>query len=99
MTKGKGEILEALQASREKLKQLGVRKIGLFGSYARDEAGASSDIDFVVEFERKTFDAYMDLKFFLEELFRCKVDLVIADAVKPSLRGAIVDAAVYAPGL
>ena len=73
---------------------MGVRKLGLFGSCARDQATASSDIDFVGEFEWKSFDAYMDLKMFLEELFRCRVDLVIADAVKPALRAAIVDAAV-----
>jgi predicted nucleotidyltransferase len=41
----------------------------------------------------------MNLKAFLEDLFRCRVDLVLADAVKPQLRSAIVDAAVYAQGL
>ncbi|MBI3666306.1 MAG: nucleotidyltransferase family protein [Acidobacteria bacterium] len=99
MNRSREEILEVLQANRDKIRSFGVRKLGLFGSYSRNEATGTSDIDLVVDFEKKTFDAYMDLKEFLERLFHCRVDLVIADAVKPRLRAAIVDAAVYAPGL
>lgn len=50
-------------------------------------------------FEKKTFDAYMDLKIFLESLFGRPVDLVLADAIKPKLRGPIPEDAVHAPGL
>jgi len=38
-----------------------------------------------VELGKKTFDNYMDLKFFLEKLFKCKNDLVMKDAIKPRL--------------
>ena len=93
------DILRILQANREAIRGYGVRRLGLFGSYASGEAVEASDIDLVVELEKKTFDAYMDLKAFLEGLFQCRVDLVLADAVKPRLRAAIVDAAFYAPGL
>ncbi len=93
------QILRLLEENRERIRGFGVRRIGLFGSYARNEATESSDLDFVVELEEKTFDAYMDLKAFLEDLFQCGVDLVLADAVRPALRAEIVDAAVYAPGL
>jgi hypothetical protein len=55
-------------------------------------------LDFVVEFERKSFDAYMDLKFLLEDLFGCSVDLVLKEAIKPRLREAILGEAVHAPG-
>ena len=41
----------------------------------------------------------MDLKEFLEELFKCRVDLVLADAIKPRLQATILGEAVYAPGL
>ena len=99
MIRSREQILEILQANRDKIRSYGVRRLGLFGSFARSEATEGSDIDFVVDFEKKTFDAYMDLKEFLEGLFQCRVDLVIGDAVKPRLRPAIVDAAVYAPGL
>jgi hypothetical protein len=53
----------------------------------------------VVEFEAKSFDAYMDLKAFLEGLFGRRVDLVLAEAIKPRLRAAILNEAVHAPGL
>ena len=56
--------------------QYGVKRIALFGSYARGEQNDSSDIDVLVEFMKDTvtFDNYMDLKFDLEDLFQKKVD-------------------------
>ena len=93
------EILQALHEQRQVLRGLGVRRLGLFGSVARGEARGGSDLDFVVEFETKSFDAYMDLKAFLENLFGCRVDLVIADAIKPRLKPIILAEAVYAQGL
>lgn len=92
-------VLKALEANRDAIRQFGVRRLGLFGSSARGDAGESSDLDFVVEFDRKSFDAYMDLKAFLEHLFGCRVDLVLRDAIKPRLRTAILESALYAPGL
>jgi hypothetical protein len=56
-------------------------------------------LDFLVEFGKNSFDAYMDLKIFLEELFGCKVDLVLADSIKPRLRETILREAVHVPGL
>jgi predicted nucleotidyltransferase len=73
--------------------------LGLFGPCARGEASAKSDLDFVVEFSQKSFDAYMDLKNFLDELFGCKVDLVMKDAIKPRLIGPILKETIYAQGL
>jgi predicted nucleotidyltransferase len=93
------EILNALTANDAKIKSFGVRTLGLFGSCARGEQTPASDLDFVVEFERKSFDAYMDLKFFLEDLFDKPVDLVLSDGIKPRLRTAILQEALRAPGL
>jgi len=92
------EITKKLEENMEKIKQYGVKRIGLFGSYAKDEQKKESDIDILVEFEegKKTFDNYMDLKFFLEDLFQCKVDLVIKESIKPSLRKYILDSVKYA---
>jgi len=95
----KEEILKVLEQERDTIRQYGVRRLGLFGSYARGEATEQSDLDFVVEFERKSFDGYMDLREFLEKRFNCSIDLVIADAVKPALRTPIVHQAIYASGL
>jgi len=52
-------------------------------------------LDFLVEFKKNSFDAYMDLKIFLEELFECKVDLVLADSIKPRLCETILKEAVH----
>lgn len=93
------DILETLARHEPRLRALGVQRLALFGSAARGELRETSDLDFVVEFKRKTFDAYMDLKALLEDLFGRKVDLVLADAIKPRLRAAILDEAVHAPGL
>jgi uncharacterized protein len=92
-------VLHLLQENREAIKQFGVKGLALFGSCARRENQVNSDLDFVVEFERKSFDGYMDLKAFLERLFDCRVDLVLADAIKPRLRQSILEQAVHAPGL
>ncbi len=75
-----------------------VKEIGVFGSYVRGEQKKSSDVDILVEFEpgQKTFDRYMELKFFLEEIFGLKVDLVIKTAIRDEIRRSILSEAVYA---
>jgi predicted nucleotidyltransferase len=95
----KREILKTLSANRAKIKSFGVRGLSLFGSSVRGEDTQSSDLDFVVEFEKKSFDSYMDLKLFLEGLFDRPVDLVLSDGIKPKLRAGILKEAVHAPGL
>jgi len=92
------EILKLIQQNRERIKKYGVKRIGLFGSYLKGEQKEDSDIDILVEFEKgkKTFDNYMELKFFLEELFRRRVDLVIAESVKPELKKYIMRIVRYA---
>jgi predicted nucleotidyltransferase len=93
------EILKIIEENRETIRGFGVRSLGLFGSAVRGEATDTSDLDFVVEFEKKTFDGYMGLKKFLEESFGCKVDLVLKDAIKPRLREPILKETIYAQGL
>jgi uncharacterized protein len=99
MTRTREAVLQLLEDNREKLQSFGIKRLGLFGSCARGEATHSSDLDFVVELQDETFDAYMDLKEFLEELFHCQVDLVLIDAIKPRLREAILGEAIYASRL
>ena len=99
MVKSREEILKILEKNRNVIRGYGVRRLGLFGSCARGECNEVSDLDFVVEFEKKSFDAYMDLKLLLEKLFDCQVDLVISDSIKPRLRSLILGEAIHAPGL
>lgn len=93
------EILRRLEENRDAVRGFGARRLGLFGSAARGEDSPASDLDFVVEFEKKSFDAYMDLKAFLEDLFGRPVDLVIDDVIKPRLRKPIIEDTVYVSGL
>lgn len=94
-------IIHLLEVNMEKIRGYGVRRIGLFGSYSRGEQTETSDVDILVEFEddEKTFDNYMDLKFFLEDLFGLKVDLVMEGTIKPDLLPYILGSVKYATGV
>lgn len=78
-------ILRTLKAHSADLERYGVVRIGLFGSAAHGTVRKESDLDFLVTFRRPSFDDYMDLKFFLEDLFDRKVDLVEDQALRPEL--------------
>jgi uncharacterized protein len=99
MEKSSDTIMRILEANRETLKRFRVLSLGLFGSVARGDATERSDLDFLVELEKKSFDVYMDLKEFLEELFSCNVDLVMKDALKARLKEPILKETIYAQGL
>lgn len=86
----KTELIAALQDRRADLDRLGVASLRLFGSLSRDAATSDSDADFVVAFRgAATFDGFMDLKHFLEDLLGRRVDLVTEAAVRPELRSVI----------
>jgi len=95
----KGRITDILKKHLPEIKtRFRIKNIGVFGSQIRGEANKKSDIDILVEFENgyKTFDNYMDLKFYLEELLGSKVDLVLKDALKEELKPHILSEVVYA---
>lgn len=81
----KQEIFALLAENESQLRRLGVRRCGLFGSFARGEQAEQSDVDILVEFEegRKTFDNFMEFAFFLEDLFGRKVDLLTPESLSP----------------
>ena len=82
----KQKIIKTIAMHRGDISRFGARKIGLFGSFAKGMQHKKSDIDFLVVFEKKTFDNYMELKFFLERLFKKKVDLVIEENLRPEFK-------------
>ena len=85
--KTKQDILRIMHQNRERLKDLGVRSIGLFGSFVRGEQRHDSDIDLLVDFAagKKTFDAFMKLSFFLEEILQRRVEVVTVESISPYL--------------
>lgn len=67
--------------------ELGVRRLALFGSVARDEARPDSDVDLLVEFDGPpTLDRYMRLKFHMEDALGTRVDLVTTTGLRPRAR-------------
>ncbi len=71
-------------------RRFSVKALSVFGSVARGEAAEGSNVDVLVAFKQKaTFDLFMDLKFYLEELLGRGVDLVTDKAIRPQVRRAI----------
>jgi predicted nucleotidyltransferase len=91
MAMNRKQILRVLaERQPEMAARYGVRQLALFGSAARDELSASSDVDVLVEFAGPaTFAAYMDLKFYLEDLVGRPVDLVTDKALRDELRSYV----------
>ncbi|OQY08727.1 MAG: nucleotidyltransferase, partial [Marinitoga sp. 4572_148] len=80
------EIKKIIMENKKTLiETYGIKEIGIFGSFSRNEQNEFSDIDILVSLKNdyKTFDNYMNLKEFLESILNIKVDLVTVDALKP----------------
>jgi hypothetical protein len=72
----KDRILQTLRTHQERLaSEFGVRRIGLFGSYAQGEQREASDIDFVAELDRPLGLKFIELTSYLESLFGKPVDV------------------------
>ena len=79
-------IIQILKEHKYILEKYKVKRIGLFGSYARGQQNALSDIDFLVEFKEPTFDNFMDLVFSLEDLLGKKVELITNGSLSPYIQ-------------
>ncbi len=85
---------ELLISHKKHLSRLGTRHLAIFGSTARNEARKSSDIDILVDFDaKKGLFVFVDLKFYLEDLLKCEVDLVSTRALHPALKKRILSEA------
>jgi predicted nucleotidyltransferase len=93
----KASILSLIQAHQGQIKSLGVRRLGLFGSFVREQQDGASDVDVLVEFERgrKTFDNFMQVAFLLEELFGRRVEVVTPEALSPYIGPHILSEVEY----
>lgn len=81
----KWDILQKISEHQDILHNYGVMRLGLFGSFGRGEETSQSDVDFLVVFapHKKTFNNFMDLSFFLEDLLGRKVDLLTPESLSP----------------
>lgn len=81
----KQDLLNRLREQHRVLSDLGVKRLGLFGSFARDEQTSESDVDLLVEFQpgAKSFGSFMTLSFLLEDVLRRRVELVTPESLSP----------------
>jgi len=83
------KITNILKECKEKLKEkYGVKEIGIFGSYVREEDKEKSDLDILVEFEEDAkigLLKFVNMENYLSELTGVKVDLVEKSALKPRI--------------
>ena len=95
--KTKENILELIRSNQDKIRSYGVRKLGLFGSFVRDKQKPESDIDLLVEFQqdKKSFDNFIQLAFFLEEILESRVELITIDALSPYIGPHIIKEVEY----
>jgi len=95
----KNAILHTLATHKSQLAGFGVNKIGLFGSYVRNEATENSDIDLLVDIrkDKKTFNNFLSLNYYLEELLGKKVELVTVQSLSPFIGPHILKTVEYAP--
>ena len=93
----KSEILSKLKENYIFLSEtFKVKKIGLFGSYVRNDQNSESDIDILVEFSAPiSLFEYIDLEDFLHSILGNKVDLVSEKGLKPILKVNILREVVY----
>ena len=70
----KDNILKTLKSNKLKLSKFGIRNVGLFGSYLRNEQSSESDIDLLIDFEpeKENFDNYMAVYDLFEKIFKMK---------------------------
>lgn len=97
-TRTKQDVLNALRTNAPRIRAFGVKRIGLFGSFVRGEQRRKSDVDLLVEFESgcKTFDNFIQLCFFLDELLQRRVELVTPESLSPYIGPHILAETEYA---
>ena len=90
-------IFNKINASKDILKNNGVEKIGIFGSYARGDADSKSDIDIIVVFYKgkKTFTTFMNVCDILENSTGLKVDVLTPESISPYIKPYIDKEIVY----
>ena len=87
----RNQVITTIQSHKEELAgRFGVRSLALFGSIARDDASADSDIDVLVEFSRPTgYFGLVELELFLADLLHAPVDLGTLHSLKPRIRSRV----------
>jgi uncharacterized protein len=91
-TENKAEVLFLLRTNQAKITQFGIARIGLFGSFVRNQARSDSDVDIWAEFQqdKKTYKNFINLTYFLEDLLQREVEVVTPEGVSPFIKPHIL---------
>lgn len=93
----KNNLFLLVKIHSDEIRSFGVRRLGLFGSFVRNQQNKSSDIDLLVDFdpEKKNFDNFMNLAFLLENIFNRRVEVVTTESLSPYLKPYILKEVEY----
>lgn len=80
------QVLKKIEFNKEKLKENGVIKIGLFGSVLKDKQTKKSDIDILIKFKVANFDKYAQVVMILEKVLKKKIDLITESSLRPEMQ-------------
>ena len=94
----KDNILNLLRSNKQTLSDLGIRHVGLFGSYLRNEQSSESDIDLLIDFEpeKENFDNYMAVYDLFETIFKNeRIEVVTKNGLSPYIGPQILKEVQY----
>lgn len=96
----KEELLKLLLTHRKDIEKHGIKKLGVFGSFSRNQAKRTSDVDFLVEFKpgKKNYDNFFQLAELLEHLCQRKIELLTPESLSPHLATSIHNEVEYVLG-
>jgi uncharacterized protein len=91
-------ILRTIRSKKSEITRLGIKNIGIFGSYARDEQTENSDIDILIDFEpeKENFDNYMAVYDIIEKLFENqRIEIITRNGLSPYIGPKILKEVMY----
>jgi predicted nucleotidyltransferase len=93
----KNSVLSVIARNSESLRKIGVVRIGLFGSYCRNENRKDSDVDLILEFDpiKKSFHNYMEACDLLEQVIDKRLDVVTPESISPNIKSYIDKEVIY----
>jgi hypothetical protein len=99
IVQNKEQLFSLLLENKEGIKRFGVKELGVFGSFVRDEPNNKSDVDLLVEFDpsKKTYRNFIGLVYYLEELVGRKVEMVTSKSISPYIEPYIIKEVEYVP--
>jgi len=79
------QALKRIELNKNKLRENGVIRIGLFGSILQNKFNKKSDIDILIKFKEISFDNYVNVLILLEKILKRKIDLITESSLRPEL--------------